>query len=399
MSKRTRPLQAIYRLSGNAQKPQPERSQPSLLKQFRAATAIAIAFGLMGQARFLRLIDRRRFNLLLGLFSLSAALIMAACSPSPGTLAPPSSGVAPAQIRIGYQASPNAELLVKAMGTAEKAFPNSKVIWNLFDSGRQVNTAMAAGDLDLGLVGSTGASIGIASQLPYQVYFIQGVIGDNEALVVRGNVRSLADLQGKKVAVPFGSTEHFSFLAALQELGLDANDLTILDRQPAAIWTAWRQGEIDAGFVAQPTLSKMVSAKGSVLVTTRGLYQKGIITADVGVAQKDLIARYPGTLNKYVELLDEAVKFYREQPEQAAAAIAPELGLSTAESLRAMKQVVWLSSAEQASAKYLGSAEKPGAFASVLRDSAAFMKSQGALPGVPDLEDFKAGIYSGGVAQ
>jgi taurine transport system substrate-binding protein len=399
MSKRTRPLQDICHLSGNTQKPQLERSQPSPANQFMATIALAASFWLTVATRFMRTIDRRQFNLLLGIFSLGTALIIAACSPNPGTLAPPSSGVAPAQIRIGYQAIPGADLLVKAMGTAEKAFPNSKVSWNLFDSGRDINTAMAAGSLDLGMVGSTSASIGIVNQLPYQVYFVQGVIGDNEALVVKGNIRSLADLRGKKVAVPFGSTAHFSLLSALQELGLNVNELTILDRQPAEIWAAWRQGEIDAGFVAQPMLSKMVSAKGAVLVTTKGLYKKGVITADVGVAQKDLIARYPGTVRKYVGLLDEAVKFYREQPEQAAAAIAPELGLSAADSLRVMKQVVWLSAAEQASGKYLGSVEKPGAFANVLRDSAAFMKAQGALPGVPDLESFKAGIYSGGVAQ
>jgi taurine transport system substrate-binding protein len=392
-----RPLQDICHLSGNAQKTQLERLP---LQLNRLKTAIAAPFLWIFQGWLIRSINHRHFNLLLGVFSLGAVLIISACSPnSPGTLAPPSSGAVPAQIRIGYQVIPNAELLVKAMGTAEKAFPNSKVNWKAFASGRDVNAAMAAGSLDLGLLGSTGAAIGIANQLPYQIYSIQGVIGDNEALVVKGNIRSLEDLRGKKVAVPFGSTSHFSLLSALQELGLDANELTILNMPPADILAAWRQGNIDAGFVGQPTLSKMVSAKGSVLVTAKNLYQKGVITADVGVAHKDLIARYPATLKKYVRLLDEAVKFYREQPEQAAAAIAPELGLSAAESLRVMKQLVWLSSSEQASDKYLGSVEKPGAFASVLRDSAAFMKAQGALPGVPDLESFKAGIYSGGLVQ
>jgi taurine transport system substrate-binding protein len=347
-----------------------------------------------------RIIHRRRFNFLLGILSLGIALVFSACSPdSPGTLTSPSSGTDPAQLRIGYQVIPNAELLVKVMGTAEKAFPNSKVNWKSFDSGRDVNTAMAANGLDLGLVGSTGTSIGIANGLPYRVYFLHDVIGDNEALVVKGNIKTLADLRGRKVAVPFGSTTHFSLLSALQELGLSSNELTILDMQPPDMLAAWQRGDIDAGFVWQPTLNKMISAKGSVLVTAKDLYQKGIITADVGVAHKDFITQYPTTLKKYVALLDEAVKFYREQPEDAAAAIAPELGLSPAESLQVMKELVWLNSSEQANDKYLGSAEKAGGFASVLRDSAAFMKSQGAIPAVPDLAVFKEGIYNGGLAQ
>jgi taurine transport system substrate-binding protein len=345
------------------------------------------------------MIRRRRLALLLGILSLGMAIVFSAClSSSTGTLTAPS-GSNPAQLRIGYQVIPNAELLVKAMGTAEKAFSQSKINWKAYDSGRYVNAAMAANELDLGLVGSTGTAIGIANQLPYQVYFLHNVIGDNEALVVKGNIRSLADLRGKKVAVPFGSTTHFSLLSALQELGLDQNELTILDMQPAAMLAAWKRGTIDAGFVWQPTLNKLISAKGSILVTAKNLYQKGVITADVGVAQKDLVANYPGTLKRYVALLDEAVMFYREQPEQAAAIVAPELGLSAAESLQMMKQLVWLSSAEQANDKYLGTPEKAGKFATVLRDTAAFMRSQGVIPSVPGLEVFEAGIYSGGLAQ
>jgi taurine transport system substrate-binding protein len=354
----------------------------------------------MIQNGFNRIFHRPYIILLLGIISFGVAIGVSACSPSStGTVTTPSSGANPAQLRIGYQVIPNAELLVKAMGTAEKAFPNSQVNWELFASGREVNTAMAANNLDLGLVGSTGTSIGIANQLPYQAYFLHDVIGDNEALVVKGNIRSLADLRGKRVAVPFGSTTHFSLLAALQELGLNHNELTILDMQPAAMLTAWKQGKIDAGFVWQPTLNKMISAKGSILVTAKNLYQKGVITADVGVAHKDLITRYPGTVKKYVALLDEAVQFYRQNPEQAAAAIAPELGLSTAESLQVMKQLIWLSSSEQANDKYLGTAERAGGFATVLRDSAAFMRSQGVIPSVPSLEAFEAGIYNGGLAQ
>ncbi len=345
-----------------------------------------------------RIMHRRQFNLLLGVLSLGMVLTFSACSPtSTGTATSPSNAD-PAQIRIGYQVIPNAELLVKATGTAEKAFPKSKISWKSFDSGRDVNTAMAANGLDLGLVGSTGTSIGIANQLPYRVYFLHDIIGDNEALVVKSNIKSLADLKGKKVAVPFGSTTHFSLLSALQELGLNQNEVTILDMQPPDMLAAWQRGDIDAGFVWQPTLKKMIDAKGSVLVSAKDLYQKGIITADVGVAHKDFITQSPATLQKYVSLLDDAVKFYREQPEAAAAAIAPELGISPTESLAVMKQLVWLSSSEQAGEKYLGSVDKPGAFANVLKDSATFMKAQGAIPAVPDLEVFKAGIYSGALA-
>jgi taurine transport system substrate-binding protein len=334
----------------------------------------------------------RQFSILLGIFLLGITLTFAACSSTPtGTLTSPSGAPAAAQIRIGYQVIPNAELLLKAMGTVEKAFPNLKVAWKVFDSGREVNAAMAANALDLGLLGSTETSIGLSNQLPYRIYFLHDMIGDNEALVVKGDIKALRDLNGRKIAVPFGSTAHFSLLSALEELGLKSSEVNILDMQPTAMLAAWQRGDIDAGFVWQPTLSKMVSAKGSILVTAKDLYQKGVITANVGVAHKDFIRNHPARVKKYVALLDEAVKFYREKPEAAAIAIAPELGLSPKESLKVMKELVWLNSSEQA--KYLGTADQPGAFAQVLKDSATFMKKRGALPTVPDIKVFQEGLY------
>jgi taurine transport system substrate-binding protein len=36
------------------------------------------------------------------------------------------------------------------------------------------------------------------------------VIGAAEALIVKKDIKLIADLKGKKVATPFGSTAHFS---------------------------------------------------------------------------------------------------------------------------------------------------------------------------------------------
>src|ERR1700730_10217310 len=57
----------------------------------------------------------------------------------------------PKEIRIGYQISPNGELLAKALGLLEKKYPDTKVSWIKFDSGRDVNNAIASGSIDFGL--------------------------------------------------------------------------------------------------------------------------------------------------------------------------------------------------------------------------------------------------------
>ena len=114
----------------------------------------------------------QRRDILFGLVGFTGSLIISSCTGEPNSSNNESSATGmPQTIRIGYQVSANAELLAKALGLAEKAFSDSQVEYISFSSGRDVNTAMASGGIDLGLIGSVGVAVGIAQKLPYQQYF------------------------------------------------------------------------------------------------------------------------------------------------------------------------------------------------------------------------------------
>jgi taurine transport system substrate-binding protein len=301
----------------------------------------------------------------------------------------------PKEIRIGYQVIPNAELLAKATGLYEKKFEGIKVSLHQFQSARDVNTAMAAGSIDVGLIGSSSVATGVAQNLPYQVIWLHDVIGDNEALVVKkdSGIESFNDLVGKKIAAPFGSTTHYSFLSALKLNGIDQNKVTILDMQPQDMLAAWKQGQIDGGYVWYPTLGEMMG-DANVLVTSRELAEKGILTADVCVASKEFIEKYPDLVTKYIEVLDESVHFYRSSTDEAVKAMAKELNVSESDAALFMEQLVWLDASEQAGENYLGTTDKKGAFAQALKDTAEFLVTQKAIPSAPDLEVYKQAIQS-----
>ncbi len=337
---------------------------------------------------------------------MTLVVALAACTqPSSNTVgttagAPADGGGMPAEFRIGYQVVPNAELLTKNLGLAEEKFPDVDIKWLPFDSGRDVNTAMVSGGIDVGLAGSVPVSTGIAQDLPYSVYYIHDVIGDNEALAVTNasGINSVADLTGKKIGVPFGSTTHFSLLSSLTQEGIEPNDVQILDMQPQDMLAAWQRGDIDGGFVWQPTLSKMLDADGKVLITAKELAEDGIVTADLGIVSKDFAATYPDFLAGYVATLNEATETYRSEPEKAAEAISTEIGLTPEESLSVMNELVWLDASEQASAQYLGTPDAPGEMSQVLKDSAEFMVGQKAIPSAPDVEAYQKALFNGPVA-
>jgi taurine transport system substrate-binding protein len=319
--------------------------------------------------------------------------------PSESTEEPAQAEQLPKEVRIGFQVIPNAELLTKALGLAEKKFPGVKVTWVQFDSGRDVNTAFAAGGIDLGLAGSVPVAIGLASDLPYQVYFLHDIIGDNEALAVRNssNINSVKDLSGKKIAVPFGSTTHFSLLSALKKEGVDPSTVSILDLQPPDIVAAWQRKDIDGAFVWQPSLAKLIAEDGKILISAKQLSEQGIITADVGIVSRSFAEQYPQFVKDYVSLLDESVELYRSKPEEAAKAVAPLLSQSEADTLPQLHELVWLTSAEQQDAKYLGTDNSISGFAQVLQQTGQFLVEQQTIPAAPEADVYQKGIWNEGI--
>lgn len=334
-------------------------------------------------------------NILL-LLVLSLITILSACSSEEINSTTESDPGTPTEITFGYMTIPNQELLTKALGLVEEKYPDTEIKWIQFESSRDVNTAMAAGELDFGLVGTTGAATGIAQNLPYSVYTIHDVIGDNEALLVQkdAKIQSLEDLTGKTVAVPFGSTTHFSLLSVLEKEGVDASKIKILDMQPTDMYAAWQRGDIDAGFVWQPTLEKMKTDNGEILLTSKQLAEEGIITADVGIVNKDFAEQYPEVVKTYVSLLNEAVNYYKDSPEEAAETLAKELSISLEETKSMMNELIWLDITEQADAKYLGSPEQPGKLSEVLKQTGNFMVEQKAIPSAPELSVYEDSLLT-----
>jgi len=301
---------------------------------------------------------------------------------------------APAKIRIGYQLIPNGDLLVKNRKWLESALPNTSITWTKFDSGGDVNTAMIAGQIDIGLAGSSPVTKGLTAPLNigYRVPWIFDVIGENESLVVRkGKVASVADLVGKKVATPFASTAHYSLLAALTGAGVDPGKVDVIDLEPQDILAAWQRGDIDGAYVWTPTLAELRKT-GDVLVTSRQLAEQGKPTADLAVVRSEFADKYPTTVQTWIKEQDRAVKLIREQPDEAAAAIGTELNIPAEQAKAQIAELVLLDAAQQKSAQYLGTPTAPGAFAQNLAGAAEFLESQGKIDSVPPLATFQAGI-------
>lgn len=215
-------------------------------------------------------------------------------------------------VRIAYQTVVEPAKVAQADGLYEKATGRT-LEWRKFESGAEVITAVASGDIQIGYVGSSPLAAAASKELPVETFFIAAQIGSAEALVVRNgaNITKAADLVGKKVAVPFVSTTHYSLLAALKHWGVDSKKVNIVNLRPTEIAAAWQRGDIDAAYVWDPALGQ-IKAGGKVLTDSAQVAQWGAPTFDAWIVRKDFAQKHPDVVTAFARITGEAYAAYRK---------------------------------------------------------------------------------------
>ncbi|WP_421238694.1 glycine betaine ABC transporter substrate-binding protein [Aeromonas enteropelogenes] len=166
------------------------------------------------------------------------------------------------EVTVAYQTSAEPAKVAQADGTFARA-GGATVKWLKFDSGASVVRALASGDVQIGNIGSSPLAVAASQNVPIEVFLLASQLGSSEALVVKQDLPSPAALAGKRIAVPFTSTTHYSLLAALRHWGVDPASLQIINLQPPAIIAAWQRGDIDGAYVWAPALNEL-SKEGKV---------------------------------------------------------------------------------------------------------------------------------------
>lgn len=288
------------------------------------------------------------------------------------------------EIKIGTMDLVNPDLVARKEKYYEKQL-GIKVKIVKFDSGKDVNTALAAGSIDASELGSNPTALGIGNGLNYDVIYIGDIIGSAESLVVKNNanVNSVSQLKGKKIAVPFASTSHYSLLNALKQAGLKESDVKLLDLEPNDIHAAWKRGDIDAAYVWYPVLNNLVK-DGKILTGSVKLAKQGIITADLVVARRDFAKSNKNLVVRYIKALNQANDLDQKNKEQSIKDISEILNISESDAKFQRNGFEWIDGKKQISKEYLGEN-----IANVLKNTADFLKEQGSIKKSPTLKEYK----------
>lgn len=282
-----------------------------------------------------------------------------------------------APLVVGYQTGVDPSKVPQADGAYEKAI-GEKIDWRRFNSGPEVVTALASGDVQIGNLGSSPLAAAASRKLPIVAFIVSAQINSAEALVVRNGsgINNPQELVGKTIATPFVSTSHYSLLAALKQWGLEGK-VKVVNLQPLQIAAAWKRGDIDGAFVWSPALGE-IRKTGKVLTDAAEVGRWGAPTFEVWVARKDYAEKHPDVVAKFAKVtLDSFADYAANKSKWTADSeqvkkIAKLTGSNAEDVPELLAGSEYADAQTQRSATLLG-----GGTTAAVAKTAAFLKEQG----------------------
>ena len=323
----------------------------------------------------------------------SLALLLVAVAAAPLATSP---ALAAGEVTVGYQLINSPWAVAIKEGRYEKE-TGYKINWVKFDSGAKVATAMASGDVQIGVLGSSPFTAAVSRGVDLQLFWILDDIAASEAMVARQgsgiDPKNPSSLKGKKVATPFVSTAHFHTMFALEVWGLKQNDVQVLNMQPPQAAAAWERGDIDAAFVWDPALARM-KKNGDVVITSGELSARGKATFDGVAVSREFAGANKDFMAKFVRITADADAAYLQDKAKWTAdsaqvkAVVELFGGEASDIPDSLSLYGYVPPEAQASKAWLGGGGE-GTAVKTLQATAEFLKEQGRIDGVlPDYSKF-----------
>ncbi|MEB3339153.1 MAG: ABC transporter substrate-binding protein [Leptolyngbyaceae bacterium] len=208
--------------------------------------------------------------------------------------------------------------------TGKYADVEYNIEWSSYTSGPPINNKMLANQIDIGMMGDFPATINMTTfqekgngvKTLYIATLGYSPNGAGNAIMVpkTSSVKTLTDLKGKEVSVPFGSAAHGMLLKALRDVGIDPEkDVTLVSQSPEVGGSNLKTAQIDAHANFVP-FGELFPYRGFAKKIFDGA-QTGVPTFHGVLVRSDFAKENPEIVVAYLKALLEANKIFREQPE------------------------------------------------------------------------------------
>ena len=184
---------------------------------------------------------------------------------------------------------------------------------------------LAAGQLDFTDIGYPGLPVGAAAGVDFRVIGAASSGGGDVVFTAPDGPQTVAELKGKKIAAPKGSSGWALLIRALADAGLTSADVELIDLKPDEGQNAFLNDQVDAWAVWSGQAGGLDESNSRALVTGEdlGLIPGAIVTTTANAENDALLAAYLGARQ-------DALDWFAEDPEAVAEAIAADREMDAA---------------------------------------------------------------------
>ena len=263
---------------------------------------------------------------------------------------PEAPAVEPVTLNIAYMANWGS-LWAVATADAKGYFAEEGITINMtqFEDGPSEIAAMKQGSMDLAFIGPGAHKL--CSKGEAQVFLMQHM-GDGDCILGLNGLKTLEELQGKKVGYAAGTSSENILTTALASVGLTMDDIEAVSMDATALTTAALSGQVDAVAAWSP-MSLTILEKGTDVTdicsnadfATMASPGSWVVNPDWAAANADVIVRFNRAMFKAMDFAsaattDDAVA------QEVAGYVAKITGLDAETTIAQRYDGSWLNSAQ-----------------------------------------------------
>lgn len=258
----------------------------------------------------------------------AAAMVVAAVSLAATSATAGRSAAAPDHLTIAYQPGIGYTplIIMKAQDTLENQYPGMKVDWKVLASGAAITNGVIAGQIDIGAGGVGPMILGWARGVNWR-YLAPMNWGDLWLMAKDPNIKTIADLKGKRIAMPGPTSIQAVVLKKMAQVKLgDAHalDAGIVSMEHPDGMQALIAGQVDAHLTSMP-FQAQEKVHGAHVVARSYQYFGASSFLGVMVTQKFYDA-YPAFSKRFYDDIVAAIKMIKANPVKVAKILQDDAG-------------------------------------------------------------------------
>lgn len=179
--------------------------------------------------------------------------------------------------------------------------------------------ALTSGNIDAYILSYSDAMSPYISGADFKIVMIEDYSAGSDGLVVKPEIKSIADLKGKTVATEIGTVDHMFLNKCLESAGLTESDINLTNMSIGDAGNAFIAGQVDAAVIWDPSLTMAVDAGGVVLSSTKDY--PGLIPAVMAV-NSDVLTNRRDDVKKVMEAWFDSLDGYNNNHDEFVKAVA-----------------------------------------------------------------------------